>query len=355
MEWNCSEWNILNPTRAINKTGNHKADAFYIGDFVTNAEPVQKACNEADIIIVERNLFGDTLTMMQYWKVRNKVVASIFDDAYHIIHPQNISHNFWMEGEIKQIIKNEKGEDVQQIAYMRPTPLTQLAWGLRMVKGAIMPSYMLANDWKDHATTYQTHNYLEIEKYLHIKPLFPHDDIIIGWCGSLSHYASFMDSGVLPALVKTVRNHNNVRIMITGDKRVYDRINVPADKKIFSNFVPAEQWTSLVKTLDIGLAPLAGEYDRRRSWIKVLEYMALQVPWVATNYETYSELTQYGRMTENGGQNWEEALEEMVENIEQKREFAKAEPYQFALEMTSDKNVDKNLAIYQSIIDDVWK
>jgi glycosyltransferase involved in cell wall biosynthesis len=345
--------NCIIPAKAINKTGKHTAATIHVGDFVKNTEESQKLCTEADIIMVERNYFGDTLTIMQFWKVRDKAVGAIFDDAYDIMHPQNISYNFWTHGEIKG--KDKEGNEV--LVYMKPKPIVQFKWGLQMVKGIQVPSINLAKDWSKYNNSYYVHNFLDMDKYLNVEPLYPHskDELVIGWCGSMSHYASFNDSGVIQGIRKVVREYPHVKILISGDRRLFELLDVKSDRKIFSPFVPPEQWCSLLKTLDIGLAPLAGEYDKRRSWIKALEYMALKVPWIATKYPTYDELHDFGLMTDNGYKAWTDSLSEMIENYPKYKEIAETTGYEFALANSAYKKVEEvTLPLYEKLIDDPY-
>lgn len=352
MEWNCSEWNCIIPAKAINRTGKHTSNTLFINEFVQNSEQSQKLCQEADVIVVERNFFGDTLTMMQFWKVRNKSIVAIFDDAYDIMHSQNPSYNFWTHGELKY--KDENG--VEGTAYMKPKPIEQFKWALNMVKGIQVPSVYLAKDWSKYNKTYYVHNFLDIDKYMNVKPLYPKSDdneIVIGWCGSMSHYASFADSGVLQGLRKVCRKNDNVKVIISGDQRLFEMLEVK--NKMYQPFVPAEQWTPLLKSLDIGLCPLAGEYDKRRSWIKALEWMALKVPFIATKYPTYDELHDFGLMTDNGYNDWADAIEEMIGNYKKYKELAEGPSYEFALEQSSDKNIEKvTLALYEKLIEEPY-
>ncbi len=346
-ELNCSKFNALRPAEAINKIDGHQAIAMHIDQFTRNDEETQKIISQADIIIVERNYFGDALTIMQFWKSRGKSIIACFDDAYDLMHPKNVAYPFWHDGIISY--RNEKGEEFTAVA--NPKPLDQFTWGLRMVKGIQVPSVMLAKDWEKYAPTYYVPNYLEIDKYLDVKPLYPHNDIIIGWCGSMSHLASFTDSGASRALKKIARKYDNVKILIGGDKRVYDSIDLREGKKLFQPYVPEEQFLPLIKSFDIGLAPLVGRYDMRRSHIKVLEYMALQMPWVASDMITYSHLREYGIMTENTIDAWVDNLSYAIEHLDERREYAKGAPFDFAMSMSYDNNIQNTLALYQKIID----
>jgi len=351
-EWNCSQFNCVDPANAINKTGTHSAKYIHVNEFVKNDEATQKLCVEADIIVIERNLFQDTLTMLMFWKVRDKQIAVIFDDAYHIMHPKNISYGFWEHGEIKY--KDEKNNE--KIGYMRPPPLAQLEWGIGMSKGLQTVSQALCDDWSHVNDTYLIHNNLVIERYIDVQPLHPHEnEIWIGWTGSLSHVDSFESSGLLRAFRKVVKNFPSVKILISGDKRIFDNLDVPVTKKMFSSFVPAEQYPALIKSLDICTIPLAGEYDKRRSQIKPLECLALKVPFVATNFPNYNHLKEYGKFTENGWENWEFAISEMVENITKYRQHAEEVGYPFALTQNIDLHVQERIDLYQKLIDKPYK
>lgn len=354
-EFNCSAHNVIRPVNVINKMfpEKHQAIAIYCGHFAKNDEPIQNIAGKTDIIVVERNLFGDVLTSIQYYKVRNKSIIAIFDDAYDKILPENAAYSFWKNGEVKYVDENEK----ENIGIMTPNPLTQFKWGTRMVKGIQVPSQALAEDWSIYNKTYHIPNYIDFSRYENVKPLFPHTDkdIIIGWGGSLSHVDSFKSSGVIPALKNITKKYKNVKVMITGDKRVFDLLeDIPNNKKIYNNFVPEEQFSSLMKTFDIALAPLVGEYDYRRSRIKVLEYMALKIPWVASDYPPYKEFSEYGYYSNNTQESWEENISKIIDNIEERKSFASGAPYEYSKTQTYENNIEKTISLYEKIIEDEY-
>jgi glycosyltransferase involved in cell wall biosynthesis len=350
---NCSLHNAIFQAEAINKKKGHTADCMHISEFTANTPLAQELCMNADIIVVERNLFDDTLTMMQFWKVRNKTVSVIFDDAYHLIEPYNASHNFWAKGLVEQVLPDGRVVLTPKI----PSAMKQFKWGLKIAKGIICPSKVLASDWDEYGHTYATRNYLKLDRYENRDPLFPHpkEEIFVGWSGSMSHYESFTDSGIAGALTFILKKYPHVKVLLTGDKKVYDRINISPDRKIFSNYVPEEDWSRLIASYDIGLCPLATEFDKRRSAIKALEYMIMKIPWIATDFETYDYLKDYGTLTKNGLENWKNALCDAIDNIEAKRELANGKAYDFALTQSWDNNVDKILSVFQEIINSEYQ
>jgi glycosyltransferase involved in cell wall biosynthesis len=338
------------PMKAINRTPENEAYTLTLQDFTENNPSTEKLIEKSDLILVERNLFGDTLTMIQYWKVRGKSIAVVFDDSYDNILPENKSYDFWTKGELKQTNPQTKETS---ITYMNPMPIEQLKWGMQMVKAGTFPSVNLCKDWGKYTKTFHIHNHIELERYKNITPLFPHSpkEIWIGWCGSLSHVHSFTESGIVQAMERIVKDFKNVKILIGGDKRVFDIIKVDETRKIYTNFVPVQDFTKLLKSFDIPFAPLSSDYDMRRSWVKVLEYMALQIPWIATDCITYEELKPFGKTIVNFEDNWYNAIADTINNLQKAREFAKEEPYKFAVSQSIDNQLENRLRIYKQIVD----
>jgi glycosyltransferase involved in cell wall biosynthesis len=345
-EVNCSLHYCIRPATWVNKIEGHSAITMHISEMVSNSEEAQKKLSDCDILVVERNFFSDTLTFMMYHWVRNKKIIAIFDDGYPQMMEKNPAYKFWHRGEVDYLDK----EGIKQTGYVTPRPLVQFEKGLSIADAIQVPSLQLKQDWDHYGNVFHINNFIETDKYIDVKPLYPHDGIYIGWGGSLSHLESFTHSGVLKALKNVVRKYDNVKLIITGDKRVFDAITLPKDKKLFVPYVPEEQFLPLMKTFDIALAPLATEYDKRRSWIKVLEYMALQIPWIASNFPPYRELFLYGGMVENTTDAWEHALRHNVETIEERREYAKGLPFEFAMSQSYESNIPKTLEIYEKIL-----
>jgi hypothetical protein len=343
-EWNCSEWRCVFPAHAINQTSQHHAKLLDIPSFLDNTPEAQEACSGSQVIIVQRNIFGNALNTIQNWKARGKVIIADFDDAYNHTHPSNVSYPFWMDGKVK--VTSPDGKETE--SKMEPAPITQFKWGLRMCHAATTPSKLLCQDWNKYTDMYYLPNYISLSRYEAVRPT-PHEGIIIGWGGSVSHFQSFTESGVLAALKRVCKARPNVKVMICGDKRVFDQVTIPDGQKIFQPFVPVDEWPSVLGNFDIGLAPLQGAYDDRRSWIKPLEYMVMKIPWIASDGAAYHELGEYGRLVKNTPNNWESAMLDMVDHLDRHKQAASEKPYQFGVQQNIQDNVDKIIGIYQAI------
>ncbi len=340
-EWNCSEWRCAVPARAINRAGRHSAEMLSINDFSLTTPQAQSICSSADIIVVQRNLFGSVLSAVQHWKARDKILVADFDDAYNLMPSSNGSYRFWHDG----IVNRADGSQDK----LDPAPLTQFKWGLRLVHAATVPSKRLADDWHNYAEMYYLPNYIDLEKYQNVRRE-SHKGIIIGWGGSVSHLQSFMGSGVMTALQQVCRTRPQVKVMVCGnDKRVFDALPIPEEQKILQPWVPYNEWANVLAKFDIGLAPLHGTFDERRSWIKVLEYMVMKIPWVASEGPAYQDLRPYGWLVKNTSGAWERVLLDMVDHLENYKEEASQGPYFFGISQGIDENVDKIIQTYSEI------
>jgi len=344
-EWNCSEWRCAVPARAINRTKGHQAVMLWIEDFMRTSPAAVEACHDADVIVVQRNLFGPTLAAIQHWKARDRVVIADFDDAYDLMPPSVGSHDFWKLG-----IASENGTRLENVKRIDPPPVTQFRWGLRLVHAASVPSKRLADDWSAYTSMYYVPNYIDLENYTSVEPT-PHEGIHIGWGGSLSHFDSFNHDAILTALKQVCRSRPQVKILINGsNQEIFNLLPVPARQKILRPWVPYAQWPSELANYDIGLAPLNGAYDDRRSWIKVLEYMVMKIPWIASEGPAYHELRPYGWLVENNARTWERVLLDSIDHLEDYRKEAGREAYLYGISQSIDGNIDKVLAAYAEII-----
>jgi len=133
-----------------------------------------------------------------------------------------------------------------------------------------------------------------------------------------------------------------------------DVIGTPAVVYIFTENLPkgqlrVRQWTPLDKyadfvarTADIGIAPLAGEYDRRRSWVKATEFGLLGLPLVASNLEPY-----WGTgalLVRNEPDDWYDLLKDLVANPPLRKRMAR--PLQ---EFVATQAMQDNIKVYEEL------
>ena len=348
-DWNSSEWRCAVPARAINRTKRHSAVLLNLNEFSANSQESNEACSSADIIVIQSNLIGPVLSAIQHWKARDKVLIADFDDAYNLMLSTNPNYPYWSKG-----IKSKRQPNGTTIrGQIDPPPVTQFKWGLKLVHAATVPSLRLADDWREYTDVYHLPNYIDLEKYQNVK-LEHHMGINIGWGGNISHLPSFKKSGVLEALVRVCKARPEVKVMIAGgDRRLYDLLTLPRDQKVLLPWVPYSQWAQVLSKFDIGLAPLYGPYDDRRSWIKILEYMVMKIPWVASESPAYCELGDYGWLIRHNSKAWECVLLDIIDNLIEYKLEASRVPYLFGISQSIDENVEKLISTYYNIANKV--
>jgi len=345
-EWNSSEWRMAVPCRAINRSGSglHQAVMFHLSDFSNSSGSILDALEWADVIVVQRNTFGPVLAAMDFWKMKGKAIVMDFDDAFDRMHPTNVAYEFWNDG----IIKHKNPDGSTAVEYVKPAPIFQLRQGIKKAHLLTTPSERLCRDWQDTGTkTIYLPNYIDLERYPILEP--PKDGLVrLGWGGSLGHLQSLRNSGIIDALKDVFKKHPEVRLMLCGsDSRVHEAFGTSRSSIIKQEWVPYTEWYKVLNQFSIGLAPLSGQYDQRRSWIKILEYMVVKKPWVGSKSDSYSALNDYGVLVDNMVPTWRRALLDVVENYDKHLELARTKAYEYGIAQSIDAHISDIIAIYQ--------
>jgi hypothetical protein len=93
------------------------------------------------------------------------------------------------------------------------------------------------------------------------------------------------------------------------------------------NIADIRHWGSAVATMGVGIAPLTDtEFNRAKSWLKPLEYMACGVPWVGSpraEYRALRDLTGVGLLAEQP-RDWYRQLKRLMVDGELRREESAA-------------------------------
>ena len=345
LEMNCSIWRMFIPHEAMVRAG-HTDEIFHIKDFVGQPTYVKLACQQADIILVERNAIGPTLNEIVNWRNRDKPVVIDFDDAYHKLPTTHVVYGHWREG----IVHLSDGT----IEHISPTPVEQFATGLHLASAFTTPSPYLVKDWEAHAPGYHLPNFLDLAKYQGLKRE-EHDGIWIGWGGSVSHFLTMENAGVIAGLRRACLANPKIKVIVqTSDPRVLKSMrDIPENQRVYKPWVPFAQWPQSMCSWDISLAVAKGEYDGYRSLIHLTEPLAFDqpIPVLASNSLPYSEWGDYVTLVKNTPKDWEYAINEMADNLEYHRQGVAGAPHQWALGYGIDANLGYILEQYQEIID----
>lgn len=147
----------------------------------------------------------------------------------------------------------------------------------------------------------------------------PHPRVTIGWTAGLEHAADVERLPILPALQRLLDERDDVNVISLGL-----RLGLRSARYFHVPSVPFRALTLQLVEFDIGIAPLSDiAFNRSRSDIKVKEYAAAGVPWLASPIGPYVGLgeKQGGRLVADD--RWHEELTRLLEKPKDRRKLAK--------------------------------
>ena len=146
-----------------------------------------------------------------------------------------------------------------------------------------------------------------------------HPRVTIGWSAGLEHQIDVDRLPIVPVLQRLLDERDDIGVLALG-------LGLPlrSDRYAHIPSVPLEALTQQLAVLDVGIAPLADiEFNRARSDVKLKEYAAAGVPWLASPIGPYSEHgeQQGGRLVADD--RWHEELTRLIERPRERRRLAK--------------------------------
>ncbi len=310
-ERSTSVWLCEIPAAAINRCGRGKHQARII-----HRNQFQKGefdMGWPDLAVVERLLWKPVIEKVKECQSAGVKCLARFDDNYALMPSYVSSHWLWR----RSIVVGER--DGKPVGFkMQQSMLRQFREGLDVCDAASTPSRLLCQDYERYAKKmYFIPNFPDLGNPAWTAPKPKHEGIIIGWGGGGTHKQSIRDSNILTALQLICREFSQVKIMICGNEPyAKEKLKemVGEDRVITQGWVPTEEWPRTVARFDIGLAPLAGTYDDRRSWIKVLDYAILGVPFICTDAPPYQNC-RGGIKVKNKAKSWYRALKVLITKL----------------------------------------
>jgi glycosyltransferase involved in cell wall biosynthesis len=145
--------------------------------------------------------------------------------------------------------------------------------------------------------------------------VMPHEGIRIGWVAMPSHAESFAALDIRATLERLLARHAHLTITGIG-------LDLELNSRRYTH-VPGIPYGALAENLsafDVLIAPLADTaVNRARSDVKLKEYAAAGVAWLASPVGPYAELgeQQGGRLVEDG--DWTAAIEDFMNNADMRR------------------------------------
>ena len=158
------------------------------------------------------------------------------------------------------------------------------------------------------------------------------DKIILGYfSGSISHNENY--EMILPALLRVLKENENVHLMITGILDVPPELEAFKKRIIVHPFVEWKELPNLIASIDINLAPLVDTmFNACKSENKWVEAALVKVPTVASNVGAFAQMIESGKtgMLCTDESEWYEALSSLVSDSQLRGEIAE-EAYNYCM------------------------
>jgi glycosyltransferase involved in cell wall biosynthesis len=145
------------------------------------------------------------------------------------------------------------------------------------------------------------------------------DGIVIGWTAAGEHAHDLRALGIRTTLERLLDRHPQLHVVSAGLQ-----LGLPKDRYTYTEVVQYQDLARYVGTFDVGIAPIADiAFNRAKSNVKVKEYAAMGVPWLASPIGPYEGLgeKQGGRLVPDD--RWEAELERLVTDERARRKLAK--------------------------------
>ena len=150
------------------------------------------------------------------------------------------------------------------------------------------------------------------------RPTNRHDGVVVGWVAAHEHLADAARIPIAEALERVVATHSDAKVVCVGvDLKLPERYS-------HAGIVPFHELPQRLGDFDVGIAPLADiPMNRARSDVKLKEYAASGVPWLASPVGPYVGLgeEQGGRLVADDA--WFEELSRLVSRGRERRRLAR--------------------------------
>jgi glycosyltransferase involved in cell wall biosynthesis len=147
----------------------------------------------------------------------------------------------------------------------------------------------------------------------------PHAGVVVGWIAGLEHRLDVDRLPIRDALQRLLDERPDVHVTTFGLG-----LGLRSDRYRHVDVVALMELAQEAATFDVGIAPLADiDFNRARSSIKLKEYAAAGVPWLASPIGPYAGLgeKQGGRLVADA--DWHAALARIVDRARERRKLAK--------------------------------
>jgi glycosyltransferase involved in cell wall biosynthesis len=175
-------------------------------------------------------------------------------------------------------------------------------------------------------------------------PREPHAGLVLGWAAWIDHMADWRALGLQETVTRLLEDHPDLRVESLGPID----LRLPPERYTQRPPVRFEFLARRIASFDIAIAPIAeNRFNAARSNIKVKEYAALGIPWLASPIGPYAGLgeKQGGRLVADD--RWHEQLDRLVRDGRGRKKLAKR-----GRAWAATQTIERNAERWEELFDD---
>lgn len=146
-----------------------------------------------------------------------------------------------------------------------------------------------------------------------------HNGVVVGWVAGTEHAVDVKPLRITEVLTRLLEVHDDLRVVTVGVK-----LDLPRSRYEHVQRVDNDQLLKVISRWDIGIAPLTDtSFNRARSNVKLKEYGAGGVAWLASPVIPYLDLgpNEGGELVSDD--RWFDALDRLIASPRKRRRFAR--------------------------------
>lgn len=259
--------------------------------------------HDVDVILLQRLMNEGLYVHVRQARAIGQVVINDIDDWYWGLDPSN---NAWASS-------HPKNSPLENTKHYRDIVLSS---SLITVSTPYIKDQL--NKWNPNCEIEVIPNYVDTKRFT--KHDHTDNQPLVGWVGSTAHRSK--DLEILRGILTTTQNYK----LYHGGHAVTaplfsDKVGLPKTAVATAPLVSSKDYQNLL-IMDVGLAPLRDcSFNNAKSDIKLLEYSASGIPWIASPSPAYNTLAQtfnYPRLAKRP-KDWLRHLRELTSDVQLRR------------------------------------
>lgn len=341
-DWELHHWRCLSPAEAINRTRLHSASTLSLYEFIHFTSPAEQICSQADLLIIQHDLVGKTLTAIQHWKAKEKTVLVDIQKSPVEMNPDSPGYEQWLESLL----------DSGAIEDPNPTTdlITQFGWGLKLVHGATIPTPRLEKEWSSYPNLHHLPSFIDTELYSNVSR-GSREGTVIGWAPAPSiSQEEVSQNQAIEAILTLCREEPSLTLhCLNLDENIFDNLLISETQKVLTISHKQENWANQLASFDLGVLPLTGARHDHHRYVRTLEYMLMDIPWIS-NLPIFDHFqAEFGWVIPDQKQAWGNALSELIRGLTPHQRRGGRSAYLYSISQHIDDHVENMLSMYRSI------